>query len=57
MSNLAIDKKLCQDQKQNIILVDDVITQGAHFKACKTLLQQEFPNSKIKGLFIARTVH
>ena len=54
---LTVDKALCQDQVRNILIVDDVITEGAHFKACQTLLKAEFPNSKIKGLFIARTEH
>lgn len=54
---LKIDKNLCQDKKDNIIIVDDVLRDGAHFKACKSLLQPEFPNANIKGLFIARTQH
>jgi predicted amidophosphoribosyltransferase len=53
--NLHLDKSLCKDKKKNIILVDDVITYGAHFKACQKLLRDEFPNSHIKGLFIGRT--
>jgi hypothetical protein len=54
---LAVNKARCQPQKENIVLVDDVITEGAHFKACQTLLRAEFPNSRITGLFIARTQH
>lgn len=54
---LTVDDALCQDQKEIIFLVDDVITEGAHFKACQAVLQQRFPNSRIKGLFIARTIH
>ena len=53
---LILNKALCKDQPQTIILADDVITTGAHFRACKTILQTEFPNSTIKGLFIARAV-
>lgn len=54
---LDVNKELCEDKKDLVVLVDDVITTGAHFKACQTLLQTEFPNSRIKGLFIARTPH
>ena len=54
---LTIDKVLCAVQKEKIILVDDVITEGAHFKACQRLLQAEFRDSQIKGLFVARTQH
>ncbi|MFN0081372.1 MAG: hypothetical protein ACKVOM_02550 [Ferruginibacter sp.] len=52
--NLQIDVSLCEDKRPNIILVDDVITTGSHFKACKELLQEQFPESNISGLFIAR---
>jgi predicted amidophosphoribosyltransferase len=54
---LEVDEELCEDQKEKIIIVDDVITDGAHFKACQTLLQPLFPNSSISGLFIAQTIH
>ncbi len=54
---LEINEALCQDPKHNVVLVDDVITEGAHFKACQSLLRQRFPNSRITGLFIARTLH
>jgi predicted amidophosphoribosyltransferase len=54
---LTVDPSLCLDQKPVIVLVDDVLTTGAHFKACQTLLKKEFPDSTIKGLFIARAVH
>ena len=54
---LSVNKALCKNQKPAIVLVDDVLTSGAHFKACQTLLRQEFPKSIIRGLFIARAVH
>jgi hypothetical protein len=54
---LEVDEALCRDPKPNIVVVDDVITEGAHFKACQGLLRQWFPNSRITGLFIARTLH
>ncbi len=42
---------------KNVILVDDVITTGSQFKACKGLLLHEYDNIDITGLFIARTQH
>lgn len=54
--NLILDKKMCLEKKHKIILFDDVITTGAHFKACKKLLKEEFPDSEIIGIFIARSV-
>ena len=40
----------------NIILLDDVITNGTTFKAAQRLLLPHFPNAKIVGLFVARRV-
>ena len=54
LSNLVVDKDLCKNPKEKIVLVDDTLVAGAHFKACKTLLQQYFPDAKINGLFLAR---
>lgn len=38
-----------------IILFDDVLTTGSHFRACKDLLQEQFLNARIVGLFIGRS--
>ncbi|MFZ2784703.1 MAG: hypothetical protein WAZ36_09905 [Sediminibacterium sp.] len=53
-ANLVVDENLCTNSKPKIILVDDVITAGSHFKACQSILQPFFPDSIISGLFIAR---
>ena len=39
-----------------IILVDDVVTSGAHFKGAALALQRIYQPRKIVGLFLARTV-
>ncbi|MGZ3839106.1 MAG: hypothetical protein ACXVKI_08550 [Flavisolibacter sp.] len=54
IANFKVDFSLCKDNGATIFLVDDVLTTGSHFKACKTILQQFFPKSRIAGLFIAR---
>jgi hypothetical protein len=38
----------------NIVLFDDVITNGTHFTACKRFLLQHHPAAHITGIFIAR---
>ncbi|MCF2501688.1 phosphoribosyltransferase [Dyadobacter chenhuakuii] len=52
--NLAIDQSLINGIRENIILFDDMITTGAHFIACKRLLQQTFPNVNVIGIFLSR---
>ena len=44
------------DGTKDIIIVDDVITTGAHYKACKRLILDHLPNANVHGLFWARTV-
>lgn len=52
--NLLIETRHCAGSKNKILLIDDVITTGAHFKACKNKLLEVFPSGIIKGLFMAR---
>lgn len=52
--NLKIDAALSANLKDNIILFDDVMTTGAHYKACKRRLLEFNPNLNISGIFIAR---
>jgi len=39
-----------------ILLVDDVITSGASFIACKRIIQRKYPDKSVKGLFLSRAV-
>lgn len=39
-----------------VVLIDDVITCGSHFKACQRLIVNNHPQIKIYGVFWARTV-
>lgn len=41
--------------KDTIIIFDDVITKGSHFKAIQRLLSEKYPDKNIIGLFIAQT--
>lgn len=40
-----------------IMIFDDVLTMGSHFKAIKSLLRDAYPQKKIYGLFIARSIY
>jgi hypothetical protein len=56
LNNFTFDNSQKNPQPRAIILFDDIITSGATFKAAQRLIQKEFPNIFIIGLFVARTV-
>jgi len=41
---------------RTLVLIDDVLTTGAHFKACKRMVAKEAPSVRVAGVFWARTV-
>lgn len=51
-----VDESLAEPEPEKIVIVDDVLTTGAHFTAVKRVLLGCFPGASISGLFIARTV-
>ncbi len=42
--------------RQTIILVDDVLTTGAHFVACRNVIRTTHPAARVIGFFVARRV-
>lgn len=56
IANYVIDERLIEPVPNTIFIVDDVLTTGCHFKAVEHILQQRFPQVRIRGLFIARRV-
>ncbi len=53
-ANLVIDQIACNTIKKNVVLFDDVLTTGAHYKACKQAIES-CPNvEKVIGIFVAR---
>jgi predicted amidophosphoribosyltransferase len=51
-----IDEAKTAPAPQNITVVDDVLTNGTHFRAMKTILKDRFPGASVVGFFIARRV-
>ena len=49
-----IDENLTEPRPNGLMVVDDVLTTGAHFKAAQAILSRRFPKVPIVGLFIAR---
>ena len=54
LGNLLINEGLADGVKCDIVIFDDVMTSGAHFKAMSRLLSGRFKGIKIHGLFLAR---
>ena len=50
-------EKHCSVKPELIVIVDDVITSGAHYIACKSILSKHFPDTDIIGLFWAKSKH
>lgn len=47
----------CMNSAPNVvILVDDVLTTGAHFVACKEIIEEHNPGTITIGLFLARHI-
>lgn len=51
-----IDEDVTNPEPVKIGIVDDVITNGSHYRAMHTVLKERFPNAHIVGFFVARRV-
>ncbi len=51
-----IDLRLATPTPSRIVIVDDILTSGAHFRAAKSIRSAQFPSVDKVGLFIARRV-
>ena len=49
-----LDDKLISPEPTALVVVDDVLTTGAHFKAAQSLLREQFGDLPLYGLFVAR---
>lgn len=52
----SVDEDRADPEPETIVLFDDVLTTGCHFKAMEMVLKARFPEVEILGLFLARTV-
>ena len=51
-----IDEAAAAPTPKAVVIVDDVLTTGAHFKAAQSVLVERFPGISVFGLFVARRV-
>ncbi|MEM9447820.1 MAG: hypothetical protein AAGA75_04730 [Cyanobacteria bacterium P01_E01_bin.6] len=54
--HFSIDEALASNiaETKCLVMLDDILTSGAHFTAAKAKLQRRFPNNEIGGLFWAK---
>jgi hypothetical protein len=50
------DEALTSPTSSTIGVIDDVLTNGTHFKAMQQVLRGEFPKARIVGFFVARRI-
>jgi hypothetical protein len=55
-ANYRINEECASPDPTHIVLVDDVLTTGSHFKGAMMVLQQRYPRVGIVGLFLARAI-
>ena len=51
-----VDESVAEPKPTALVVVDDVLTTGAHFKAAQSVLVDRFPGVSVFGLFVARRV-
>lgn len=56
VKNYEIDEALSRPIPKHIVIVDDMITAGAHFKAMAKALGDRFLGVQISGVFLSRRV-
>lgn len=52
MANMKLDSRLLK-QGAPVVLIDDVLTTGSHFAACRDMLVDNDPNTLIVGMFLS----
>jgi hypothetical protein len=54
--NYEIDEDEVRPKPKHIVIVDDVVTAGKHFRAMCKVLEERFPGVPVSGVFLARRV-
>lgn len=52
----SLDGALLKPALRHIVLLDDLLVAGCHFKAAQKILKSQFPDVRVTGLFLARRV-
>ena len=54
IANYYIDEAVAHSPRENIVIFDDMLTTGRHFKAVQAVLSERYPEAQFYGLFVAR---
>lgn len=54
-ANYHFNPNLIQGIRNTIVIFDDVLTAGSHYKAMKNIITNYLPDVGVMGLFVART--
>lgn len=57
VDNYYIDENIANPEPKKVVLFDDLLTEGAHFKAAQNVLENRYPGIITRGVFIARRVY
>ena len=57
IDNYYIDENIANPEPKKVILFDDLLTEGAHFKAAQNVLEKRYPGIITRGVFIARRIY
>lgn len=55
-ANYRINEEVANPEPTYIVIVDDVLAGGSHFKGMKIVLSGRFPQARIYGLFLSRAI-
>jgi hypothetical protein len=55
-ANYRINEEIADPEPTEIVIVDDVLAGGSHFKGMKIRLSERFPGVQIYGLFLSRAI-
>jgi predicted amidophosphoribosyltransferase len=53
---IDVDEEVVAPWPEQVLVVDDVVTSGAHFVAARRALEGRFPGVRVAGVFVARVV-
>jgi predicted amidophosphoribosyltransferase len=56
VANYRIDEDLSDPEPKHIVIVDDMMTAGAHYRAMRRVLRKRFSKASISGVFLARRI-